>query len=539
MATSGRFASPIDLQAGWSRRLSLKRWAGVARGLMSPKILIVDDDPVQCRLLEVLVHRFGYSVETAASGAAALERIADPLAPRVDLMILGLVMPGLDGMAVLSRMRGAPFAVPVIVETTHGSVEAAVAALRAGAIDFVLKPDGGERLQASIKNALRLAALEAEIGRLGRQALGGLSFADIAGQSPEMERAVRLGERAAKSTAPVLLDGEAGVGKEAFARAILAASDRRGRPFVTLACGALPADAIEAALFGQDKDASERKPGKFVEAHGGALFLDDIGNLPLQTQGKLLRALQQGEVEPVGGGRPVRADIRLIAATTDDLLERVRAGRFREDLYYRLNVHPIAIPPLRRRQGDIPALARRFCARFAAQEGKRLRGLSAGALSLLSTYDWPGNVRQLENAVFRAVVLAEGDELTVAEFPQIAAVVPGFDVRVPAAAPPRAALAPRAPELVTVEIADPNAMPLLDENGDMRKLDELEAAAIRFALVHYRGRMSAMARKLGIGRSTLYRKMKQYGLAVEAQAPGDNIPEAALAEAERREGAAA
>jgi DNA-binding NtrC family response regulator len=259
----------------------------------------------------------------------------------------------------------------------------------------------------------------------------------------------------------------------------------------------------------------------------------------LQTQGKLLRALQQGEVEPVGGGRAVRADIRLIAATTDDLLERVRAGRFREDLYYRLNVHPIAIPPLHRRQGDIPALARRFCARFAAQEGKRLRGLSAGALSLLSTYDWPGNVRQLENAVFRAVVLAEGDELTVAEFPQIAAVVPGFDVRVPAAAPPRAAIAPRAPELVTVEIADPNAMPLLDENGDMRKLDELEAAAIRFALVHYRGRMSAMARKLGIGRSTLYRKMKQYGLAVEAQAPGDNIPEAGLAEAERREGAAA
>ncbi len=447
-------------------------------------------------------------------------------------MILDLVMPGLDGMAVLGRMRGAPIAVPVIAQTTPGSVEAAVAALRAGAVDFVLKPDNAERLQASIKNALRLAALEAEIGRLGRQALGALSFADIAGETPEMERAVRLGERAAKSAAPVLLEGESGAGREVFARAILAASDRRGRPFVTLACGAVPADAIEPALFGQERsaDSGERKPGKLVEAHGGALFLDDIGALPLQTQGKLMRALQQGEVEPAGGGRPVKADIRLIAATTDNLLERVRAGRFREDLFYRLNVHPIAIPPLRRREGDIPGLARRFCARFAAAEGKRLRGLSAGALTLLGAYDWPGNLRQLENAVFRAVVLAEGDELTVAEFPQIAAVVPGFDVRVPAA-PARAAFARPAPEPVMIEIADPNAMALLDESGDMRKLDELEAEAIRFALAHYRGRMSAMARKLGIGRSTLYRKMKEYGLAP--------APEAQEADAGRGEEAAA
>jgi len=536
MSASGRFASPIDLQAGGFRRLSFKRRAGVARGLMSPKILIVDDDPVQRRLLEVLVHRFGFGAETAASGALALERLADPLAPRVDLMILDLVMPGLDGMAVLGRLRGAPFAVPVIVQTTQGALEAAVCALRAGAVDFVLKPDGAERLQAAIKNALRLAALEAETLRLGRQALGALSFSDVAGRTPEMERAVRLGERAAKSTAPVLLEGEAGVGKEAFARAILGASDRRGRPFVTLACGALPADAIEATLFGLDRstDAGERKAGKFAEAHGGALFLDDVGALPMQLQAKLLRALQQGEVEPAGGGRAVRADIRLIAATTDDLLERVKAGRFREDLYYRLNVHPIAIPPLRRRQGDIAGLARRFCARFSALEGKRLRGPSAGALSLLGAYDWPGNVRQLENAVFRAVVLAEGDELTVAEFPQIAAVVPGFDARIPAA-PPRAPLAPaREAERAQVEIADPNALALLDEGGDMRKLDELEAEAIRFALVHYRGRMSAMARKLGIGRSTLYRKMKEYGLGPDAGAE-ESVP----ADAGRGEEAAA
>ena len=302
---------------------------------------------------------------------------------------------------------------------------------------------------------------------------------------------------------------------------------------MTLACAALPGDCIERALFGQDKGADAGRPGKFVEAHGGALFLDDIGALPPQAQGRLLRALQHGEVEPLGGGRPVRADVRLIAATADNLIERVRAGRFREDLYYRLAVHPIGLPPLRRRQADIGPLARRFCARFAAAEGKRLRGLSPGALSLLGAYDWPGNVRQLENAVFRAVALAEGDELTVADFPQIAAVVPGFEARIPAA--PRGPLAPpREVERVMIEVADPNAVALLDESGDMRKLDELEAEAIRFALTHYRGRMSAMARKLGIGRSTLYRKMKQYGLA-----PAVEPPEHGLEQAIGREDAAA
>lgn len=483
---------------------------------MSPRILIIDDDPTPRRLLEILVNRFGYAAETAASGAAALERMSTVQAPSVDLVILDLVMPDLDGMAVLARMRADGVTIPVIVMTNHGSIEAVTAAMRAGAIDFVLKPDGAERLQAAIKNALRLSALEDEVRRLGRLADGALSLADLGAESPDMERVARLGERAAKSTAPVLLEGEAGAGKTVLARAIAAASDRRGRPFVTVECRAAPGDAMERVLFG---DASIRAPGKFVEAHGGVLYIENIGALSLPAQGKVLRALQQGEVEPLGGNRSVRADIRLIAASADNLIERVRAGAFREDLFYRLNVHPIALPPLRRRRGDIPALARRFCARFAAEENKRLRGIGAGALTLLSSYDWPGNVRQLENAVFRAVVLAEGDELTVAEFPQIAAVVPGFDVRVPAA-PARALVAPPcAPDPVDAEFADPNVLPLLDVSGDMRKLDELEAEAIRFALVHYRGRMSSMARKLGIGRSTLYRKMKEYGLAPFASEP--------------------
>ena len=290
---------------------------------------------------------------------------------------------------------------------------------------------------------------------------------------------------------------------------------------------------MKSILFGYEKGsfagAAEKHVGKFVEAHGGTLFLDEIGELPLDAQVKLLRALQEGEIDPVGAKRSVKADIRLISATTQNLIELVKAGRFREDLYYRLNVHPIGVPPLRQRRDDIADLARRFCARFAAEEGRRLRGIGAEALALLCAYDWPGNVRQLENAVFRAVVLADADELTVGEFPQIAAQVQGFDVRIPAA-PAAIRHQAREKEFVRVEFRDPNVMPLLNEGGDMRRLDELDAEAIRFAFHRYRGRMSTMARKLGIGRSTLYRKMKEYGFAPAAKenpAADVNMPVAA------------
>jgi len=494
---------------------------------MSPRLLIVDDDPVQRRLLESLVHRFGYQAELAESGEAALTRLQAASAPQIDLLILDLVMPDLDGMAVLGRLREKNLKIPTIVQTANGSIEAVISAMRAGALDFVVKPVGAERLQVSIKNALRVDALEDEVRRLNRQAAGALTFKDLATKSEDMERVVRLGERAAKSSIPVLLEGESGVGKEVVARAIQGASDRRGRAFVTVNCGALPENLVESILFGHEKGAftgaNEKHAGKFVEAHGGTLFLDEIGELPQDAQVKLLRALQEGEVDPVGGKRPVKVDIRLISATNQNLIELVKQGRFREDLYYRLNVFPIGVPPLRHRRDDIADLARRFCVRFAAEEGKKLRGIGAEALALLSSYDWPGNVRQLENALFRAVVLADGDELTVAEFPQIAAQVEGFDVRVPAAPAPVAHQAPCATEIIRVELRDPNVMALLDEGGELRRLDQIEADVIRFALSHYRGRMSAAARKLGIGRSTLYRKMKDYGLgpATEESAGSD------------------
>ncbi len=480
---------------------------------MTATLLIADDDPVQRRLLETMARRFGYNAETVDNGDSALTRLEQPGATPIDLLILDLVMPDLDGMGVLGRMRERNITVPVIVQTAHGSIEAVISAMRAGAHDFVVKPVGAERLQFSIKNALRTDALEDEIRRISKRSAGTMTFKDVISRSEEMERIIRLGERAAKSSIPILLEGESGVGKELIARAIQGASDRRGKTFVTVNCGALPENLVESILFGHEKGAftgaTEKHTGKFLEANGGTLFLDEIGELPLATQVKLLRALQEGEIDPVGAKRPVRVDIRLISATNQNLIELVKQGKFREDLYYRLNVFPITIPPLRVRKGDIADLARKFTARFAAEEGKRLRGITAEALALIGGYDWPGNVRQLENAMFRAVVLCDGDELTVAEFPQIAAQVDGFDVRVP---PLPAPMLPRNDrEIVRVEVRDPNMRKMLDDHGQVRKLDDLEAETIRFALDYYRGQMSEMARRLGIGRSTLYRKMKEYG----------------------------
>ncbi len=334
-----------------------------------------------------------------------------------------------------------------------------------------------------------------------------------------MERVIRLAERAAKSNIPVLIEGESGVGKEVLARAIQGSGDRRGKPFVTVNCGAIPENLVESTLFGHEKGAftgaTEKHAGKFVEASGGTLFLDEIGELPLDAQVKLLRALQEGEVDLVGGKRSVRVDIRLVSATNRSLLDLVKQGKFREDLYYRLNVFPMTLPPLRARREDIPDLVRSFCARFSAEEGKRVRAISPEAMALLTRYPWPGNVRQLENALFRAVVLADGDELTVSEFPQIAAQVEGFDVRIPAAPvqPQMPAYAPEpVREIVRVEVRDPHAMSLVaEETGEMKPMDVLEAEIIRFALQFYRQRMSEVSRRLGIGRSTLYRKLKDHG----------------------------
>ena len=297
-------------------------------------------------------------------------------------------MPDLDGLGVLARMREAGLTIPVIVQTAHGGIDNVVSAMRAGATDFVVKPVGAERLEVSLRNALATKALESEIQRIKRSRAGTLTFKDIVTRSPRMHAVLRQAEKAAGSAIPVLIEGRSGVGKELIARAIHGTGERRSKPFVAVNCGAIPDNLVESILFGHEKGAftgaTERHTGKFVEAHGGTLFLDEVGELPPAAQVKLLRAIQEGEVEPVGARKPVKVDVRLISATNRDLIADVKDGRFREDLFYRLHVFPISVPSLAERPEDIPELARHFLARFAAEEGKRIRRLDGDALALLS-----------------------------------------------------------------------------------------------------------------------------------------------------------
>ena len=492
---------------------------------MPETILIVDDDPVQRRLLEAMIERFGYLALTADGGEAALARVREAGA-RIDAMVLDLVMPDLDGLGVLARLREAGLNLPVIVQTAHGGIDNVVSAMRAGAVDFVVKPASPERLQVSLRNALSARALAGELQRLKRRQDGTLAISDIVTRSPAMRPVLRAAEKAATSAIPVLIEGESGVGKELVARAIHGSSARRAKPFVAVNCGALPENLVESILFGHEKGAftgaTEKHMGKFAEADGGTLFLDEVGELPLPMQVKLLRALQEGEVEPVGGRRPLKVDVRIISATHRDLIADVKAGRFREDLFYRLHVFPVSIPPLRRRPEDIPELARHFLARIAAEEGKRLRGIGAEAMALIGAFHWPGNVRQLENTIFRAVVLADGEEIGLNELPQLAAHT-GSAASGETAPPitPSPAIAADWPESTADAglTMSATSLSLTGADGEVRPLEEIERETIRFAISHYRGQMSEVARRLKIGRSTLYRKLEGLGLEGE-RAPG-------------------
>jgi len=488
---------------------------------MAERILVVDDDPVQRRLLENMVRKFGYEAVVAEGGEQAARILTDGGEDSgIDCIILDLVMPDLDGLGLLARMRGDDITIPVIVQTAHGGIDNVISAMRAGASDFVVKPASPERLQVSLKNALTQSALAGELQRMKRSRSGTLTFRDIITRSANMGPVLRQAEKAAASAIPVLIEGQSGVGKEMIARAIHGSGERKAKPFVAVNCGAIPDNLVESILFGHERGAftgaTERHVGKFAEADGGTLFLDEVGELPLAAQVKLLRALQENEIEPVGARRSIRIDVRVISATNRNLIADVKSGRFREDLFYRLHVFPLTVPPLRERPEDIPDLVRHFLVRFCAEEGKTIKSVSAEAMALLKSARWPGNVRQLENAVFRAVVLAEGEDIGLREFPQIAARENGPEASTPTPLVPDED-APRIGEPpLAIEATPPFApesLPLLDSSSHMRPLDELEAEIIRFAIAHYRGQMSEVARRLQIGRSTLYRKLEALQLA--------------------------
>ncbi|WOH65573.1 sigma-54 dependent transcriptional regulator [Bradyrhizobium sp. BWA-3-5] len=484
---------------------------------MAATILIADDDAVQRRLVENMVQKCGYEPLVVENGDAAVALLTSPDAQAIDAVVLDLVMPGLDGLGVLAKLRDAGVNIPVIVQTAHGGIDNVVSAMRAGAQDFVVKPVGFERLQVSLRNALNTSALKGELQRIRHSREGRLTFADIITRSEAMSAVLRTAQKAATSGIPVLIEGESGVGKELFARAIHGSSERKSKPFVAVNCGAIPDNLVESILFGHEKGAftgaTERHMGKFVEASGGTLFLDEVGELPLAAQVKLLRALQEGTVEPVGGRKPVKVDVRIISATNRKLLDLVKSGAFREDLFYRLHVLPLTIPPLRTRREDIPHLLRHFLARFAAEENRTITGINGEAVAHLAQLDWPGNIRQLENTVYRAVVLSESDMLALSDFPQtIGQAQPDGELR---HSEPLVVAPSAVPSLVSgsdipiAPLSSAGSLSMLTASGEVRPLEEMENEIIRFAISHYRGQMSEVARRLKIGRSTLYRKLDE------------------------------
>lgn len=481
---------------------------------MPPLILVADHDPNQRRHLAESIQKFGYEVETTEETSKALIRLQRNDAPPISLIVLDLTMPTTENIT-LKKILALTHQTPVIVATPHGPLDAVISATEAGAHDFIVKPVAAERLLVSIKNALAQHALKHDVQRLHHHQKNALQFQDLVSCNENTARALRLAERAASSNIPVMIEGETGVGKEQIARAIHNASDRKSKAFISFNCASLPEETLETKLFGREKNPENRKVekhiGKLVEVNNGTLYLEEIGKLSLPLQLKLLRVLQESEVEPIGARRPTRVDIRLICSTQSNIIDLVKSGRFREDLFYRLNVLPITLAPLRARKNEIPDLARKFMSKFSAEENCKVNQISTQALDLLMKYEWPGNIRQLENAIYRAVILAESEELDVTEFPQIAARLEDFEVQIPPA-PIINLQAKEEQEFPPITIRDPNVMPLIGANGEIRNLADIEENTIRFALYHYHGQMSEIARRLGIGRSTLYRKLKEYGI---------------------------
>jgi DNA-binding NtrC family response regulator len=463
-----------------------------------PVILVVDHEPNVRRLLEFHLKRSGCRVATAADGTEAVETLGR--LGSADLVLLDMQLPGAGGVAALRRIQNTQKAACIVAMTAEEGLEEGMLVLKEGAYDYVDKSRGFDDLRLSIRNALHTIGLKETVEQLrARLSEDRPDFPDVIGRGAAMTQALKLVHKVMDRNITVLLEGESGTGKELFARAMHFQSSYRHRPFVAINCAAIPEALLESELFGHERGAftgaSERRVGKFAEAHEGTLFLDEIGELSLALQAKLLRVLQTREVQPVGG-KAFPVNVRIISASNRDLAQAVMRGTFRQDLYYRLAVFPIRLPALRERREDIPELVERFLAQFAAQERKSVLGLAPGVLALLCDYDWPGNVRELENMIFRAVVLADAPVLTLKDFPLLSLPV----------ATAQTGPATDAEERLPRDVAQGHAV---------TSLAETERRAIREALLATGGNMSRTAGLLGIGRATLYRKAKKYGIRTE------------------------
>ncbi len=443
------------------------------------RILIVDDEEIVRESLGNWFREEGYHVAMAASGKEALEKVA---AESWDIYLIDIKMPGMDGLELQRKIMEINPQATIIIMTAYASVETAVRAMKQGAYDYIVKPFDPDDLEHLIRNAVERKRLLSENVRLRQKIEEMAHFHEIIGQSPAIRRVLEQVSLVAPSDTTVLIRGESGTGKELIARAIHASSPRRYMPIIVVNCGALSEGVIESELFGHEKGAFTgalyRRKGKFELADGGTLFLDEIGDISLKTQIDLLRVLEEKKIFRVGGNTPIPVDFRLIAATNRDLEALVAERAFREDLYYRINVFSIALPPLRERREDIPLLAEHFVERFARAMNKPLRGLSRDALDLLMTYDWPGNVRELQNAIERAVLVCRGREIEPDDLP-----LPVNDVR---------------------------DLPL------GKSLADVERQHIQRILRETAWNISQAARVLGIDRVTLYNKIRKYGLARDA-----------------------
>ncbi len=447
------------------------------------RVLLVDDHDDTRELLTESLNKRGYRTRSAASADEAIAAIASE---EFDVVVTDLKLLGMDGIALCQHVVGSRPDVPVIVVTGFGTVDTAVAAMRAGAQDFMIKPVDADALELALGRALQHRALREEVKRLRSQVAEVQRFGDIIGDSPEMMRLYGLLERVAAVDASVVITGETGTGKELVARLLHQRSPRAQGPFVAINCATLPPALLESELFGHERgsftDAKAKRTGLFVQARGGTIFLDEIGTLPIELQPKLLRALEERVVRPVGSNNEIELDVRVVAATNEDLEEAVEAGRFREDLYFRIHVIHVRLPPLRARGNDVLLLAQNFVERYADRLGKRVSGLTSPAAEKILSYAWPGNVRELQNCVERAVALTAYEQLTVEDLPEK---VQRY----------------RSSQLVMD----------LDRPNELVPMVEVERRYILQVLEAMGGNKAMAARILGLDRRTLYRKLKRYG----------------------------
>lgn len=449
-------------------------------------IMIVDDDPGHLTTLKTIVRSWDYSVETADDGTKALEKVKGR---PYDLILMDVRMTSMSGIEALKEIKAYNPAIPILIMTAYSSVETAVDALKSGAYDYLTKPLDFEALKITMVRALEHTSLKVENQNLKEKLNKDFDIKNIIGKSQPMKDLIEMVAMISPSEATVLITGESGTGKELIAKSIHSNSSRKDKPLVIVNCAALAETLLESELFGHEKGAftgaDKRHEGRFMQANKGTIFLDEIGEMSPMMQAKLLRVIQEREIQRVGGEKTLDVDVRILAATNRDLQSEVDAGTFREDLYYRLNVVTVNLPPLRDRREDIPLLAQVFMQKYAERNRKQVKGFTPSAMDMMVNHDWPGNVRELENAVERAVILLTGDYITEKQLP------------------------------ISITQTDPggNKRQLQQNtNTEVRSLEDIEKEAILAALEAVGGNKSETARKLGINRKTLHKKLKDYGV---------------------------